>query len=154
MDATFELISPSGKARPEIDFDPASEDFAQMVEDMMPLYGVLILSNDGGSTSITDDFDAMMLELCVNSVGQISKGLEVTYLLAAHPETVTFTSEGDQVRIAGDVRDELLCDREELVTALLDCGGRYAAFKVAQLGPAAGDYYRKLLDRARDAVLQ
>ncbi|MBI1173065.1 hypothetical protein GC209_16860 [bacterium] len=153
MDARFELISPAGKVWREDDFDVGGDQFPQEVAALTPLYGVLVLSGDDGTeTTITDDFDAMLQEICLRSIGQMSRGERVDYRLAAHAETVTFAPEGDRVRIGGDVRNELVCNRDDLVEALLDCGERFVDFKAAQLGPASGAYYRAELDRARASV--
>ncbi|MGV8985203.1 MAG: hypothetical protein ACOH2H_02825 [Cypionkella sp.] len=153
MEARFELISPSGKLWTEADLARAAtngpDSFAKAVAGLTPLYGVLVLSVDADNeTTITDDFDAMLLQICLRSAGAIAQGTPVDYALAAHPEKVSFMPMGDKVRISGDVSADLVCDREGLAEALIDCATRYVAFKEAQLGPEASAYYRRELDRA------
>jgi hypothetical protein len=154
MDATFELIDPSGKVWKEIDLPVEPAPFNDFVAGLTRLYGVLVVkADDGATTTITDDFDAMMQELCLRSVVALSEGKDVDYVLAAHAEKVTFRSKGSAVQIAGNVSNEMVCDRAALVVALLDYGARYVDFKTAQLGPSSAAYFRNELDRAMAAVV-
>jgi hypothetical protein len=153
MDVTFELISPQGKVWTEAALARAGDGLATVVAGLKPLYGVLVITVDADTeTTITDDFNIMLHQICLRGVQQLHRGGSYTYTLAADPGAVSFTVTGDTVQISGAVRDDLVCDRTDLVEALLDCGARYVAFMDAVVGADANSYAQGDLADAQAAI--
>ncbi len=154
MQVHFTLTAPDGVTWSEDEIAGFDDAMPEMLAPMAPLYGTLVITDadQDDRTAISDDFDMMMRALCLRGVVPLFQGRDLTYAVAAHPETVNFRVLDDRVVISGDATPQLYCDRAGLVAALLDCGARFVALKRLQLGPEGAAAYQADLETAQTAL--
>ena len=154
MDVVIEFIAPDGLIWSEEDLAEAGDGLGALLGTLSPLYGRLVISDPSQDeeTSITDDLEAMIRELCLRSVAEIVAGEEVVYDLATHPETVRFVPHGDRVAIEGDATPELWCNARALAESFVKAGERYVALKAHQFGTEKADNLEPYLRQAQAAI--
>lgn len=154
MQITFELVAPAGTTWSEDDLAGLGDALPATLAGLMPLYGRLILLDEDQDeeTTISDDFDTLMRELCLRSVPMLAQHKDMTYMVAAYSEEVRFVFDGDSVHIEGDATPELYTNADALAPALLAAGERYVALKTRQLGADGIGSLGSYLDEARSAI--
>ncbi len=149
---TFELDLGGGCVLGEAqlaDLEPLGDRLAEQDE----LSGAVVIAvTDEPHAHIEDALAPLAIWLCANNVVTVLDGGSATYLHYEYGGTVQLEPVADDViRIAGDLVGELTVERVPLLTGLVACGERIAAFMRAAGDPAFADVI-PAVEQARQAL--
>ena len=126
VEIRFSLKGPDGAFIDELDLEADIDRFRrefQAVEDN--LGRLMIQTRPGRTVFIEDELDYLVPEFCFRACAELANGRQSTIRLSRYSGQVTVSPSAEEVLISGSSIDPLLCFRNTLMGAMLDCGDRF-----------------------------
>jgi hypothetical protein len=102
------------------------------------ILGNIVLEHAGQKTlSIYDDLPFLVQALCVQTPAALRQSGQAEVRLVEWPNRLTLRIEGEDIHITGEQGENARYPRAAFLSALHDCGGRFATFleHIAEFAP-------------------